>query len=83
MNRPIALRDRSSSLDRLNERLRPEGFGQVGDASRFDRGGAASLAVVAGNIYHRRRDAAVLKQSAQFDPRFAVQIDIDNHADRL
>src|SRR3954449_3023216 len=84
MNRSVVKDDRGlSSLDCLYKRLRRERLCQVGYTSRFNRRQVVHLAVIAGNIDDRRRDAIARKRPSQLDTGLAVQIDIDDDADRL
>ena len=49
----------------------------------LDRGQTVRLAVIAGDKDNRRSDTLIRKRPPQFDTGLAVQIDIDDDADRV
>ena len=67
-------------FDRLDERLCGKRLGQVGDATRLDRGCAVRLAVVAGDIDDRQPYPLAYEAMAQFKAGFAIQVDVKDEA---
>src|SRR5271156_5456270 len=70
------------TLDRLNERPRWERLCQVRNAPRLHRCRANGIAVVGGNVDHRERDPGPGQPVPDLYSRLAIQLDIENDADR-
>jgi hypothetical protein len=69
-------------LDRLDQRLRPEWFGKIGDAAGFHRGHVDSRAVIPGDVNDRQGNARGFESMPQFNPGFTIQVDIEDYATR-
>jgi len=63
--------------------MRREGFGQICDASRLNRGRSIRRAVTSRNEDDGQRDTLIRHAPAQIDTRMVLQIDVQNGADRL
>mgnify|MGYP007073120763 CR=1 FL=1 len=67
-------------VNRLDQGLRPEWLCKVGNATGFDRGHADSGIVIGSDVNHRQGNAGRPETKPQFDSRFVVQVDVENHA---
>src|SRR6516164_3496343 len=73
----------SYSLDRLEQRFGRERLREISDASGFHRGCANRIAVIGGNEDNRQRDPRLAQPVPDLYSRLAVQLDVENDADRL
>ena len=73
----------TAPLDRIDQRSCRERLCQIGNAAGFHRGRPRGLAVIAGDIDHRRLHARPLQLMAQLDTRTIAQVDIEHEAQRL
>jgi hypothetical protein len=72
----------SHSFDRLKERMCRKRLCQISDTSRRHRGRANGIAVVGGDVDHRQGDSRLAEPVSDLYSRLAVQLDIENNADR-
>ena len=67
-------------FDRLDQGLRPEWLGKIGNTAGFDRGRADGGIVIGGDVNNRQRNSRRPETVPQLDSRFVVQVDVEDHA---
>ena len=67
-------------FNRLDQGLRPERLCKIGNAAGFDCGHVNSGTVIGGDVNNWQGNARRLETMPQFDSRFVVQVDVENHA---
>lgn len=81
--RLILMRSRGRhSFDRLDQRLRSEWLRQIGNASGLDGGSPNGVVVIGRDVDDRQGNARIDQPISHLDPRNAIQLDIENDADR-
>ncbi|WP_441300155.1 hypothetical protein [Bradyrhizobium sp.] len=70
------------SLNRFDQRFRSKWLRQIGNAPGFDGGSPNRVIVVGRDVDDRQGNARIDQSMAHLDPRNAIQLDVENDADR-
>lgn len=79
----MLLRRRHHSYDRIDQRSRRERFGQIGRASRFERGCSRRPAIVSGDKNDWKDNAGTSQPVPDINSRHIIQMDVQDDTKRL